>query len=107
MAVACIEDLRLLARRRLPRAVFDFVDGGALDEVTLRANRSDFERLAFAPRVLTDVSQRDASTTLLGEPLTLPLVIAPTGLAGLLARKGEVSLVRAAQQAGIGFCMSQ
>ena len=107
MAVACIEDLRLIARRRLPRAVFDFVDGGALDEVSLRANRSDFERMALAPRVLTDVSRRDASTTLLGEPLALPLVIAPTGLAGLLARKGEVSLARAAQQAGIIYCLSQ
>jgi L-lactate dehydrogenase (cytochrome) len=107
MTVACIEDLRRIARRRLPRAIFDFVDGGALDEVTLRANRSDFERVALAPRVLTDVSQRDASTTLLGRQIALPLVIAPTGLAGLLWRKGEVALARTAEEAGIPFCLSQ
>jgi L-lactate dehydrogenase (cytochrome) len=107
MTVACIEDLRRIARRRLPRAIFDFVDGGALDELTLRANRSDFQRVALAPRVLTDVSQRDTSTTLLGQEIALPLVIAPTGLAGLLWRKGEVALARAAEQAGIPFCLSQ
>jgi L-lactate dehydrogenase (cytochrome) len=107
MTVACIEDLRHVARRRLPRIIFDFVDGGAQDERTLHANRSDFERVALAPRVLTDVSQRDASTTLLGQDIALPLIIAPTGLAGLLWRKGELALARAAEQAGIPCCLSQ
>ncbi|HXV07646.1 MAG TPA: alpha-hydroxy acid oxidase [Burkholderiales bacterium] len=107
MTVACIEDLRRIARRRLPRVIFDFVDGGAMDEVTLRANRSDFQRVALAPRVLTDVSRRDASTTVLGQDIALPLIIAPTGLAGLLWRKGELALARAAAQAGIAYCMSQ
>ena len=107
MTVACIEDLRRLARRRLPRAIFDFVDGGAMDEVTLRANRSDFQRVALAPRVLTDVSQRDTSATVLGRDITLPLIIAPTGLAGLLWRKGELALARAAERAGIPYCLSQ
>jgi L-lactate dehydrogenase (cytochrome) len=107
MNVACIEDLRRIARRRLPRVVFDFVDGGALDEVTLRANRSDFQRVALAPRVLTDVSRRDASTTVLGQHIALPLIIAPTGLAGLLWRRGEVALARAAEAAGIPYCLSQ
>ncbi|HEU5284733.1 MAG TPA: alpha-hydroxy acid oxidase [Burkholderiales bacterium] len=107
MTVACIEDLRRIARRRLPRAIFDFVDGGAQDELTLHANRTDFQRVALAPRVLTDVSQRDASITLLGREIALPLVIAPTGLAGLLWRKGELALARAAEQAGIPYCLSQ
>jgi L-lactate dehydrogenase (cytochrome) len=107
MTVACIEDLRHLARRRLPRAIFDFVDGGAMDEVTLRANRSDFQRVALAPRVLTDVSRRDTSATVLGRDITLPLIIAPTGLAGLLWRKGELALARAAERAGIPYCLSQ
>jgi L-lactate dehydrogenase (cytochrome) len=107
MIVASIEDLRRRARRRLPNAVFDFVDGGAHDERSLRANREDFDRLSLVPRVLTDVSRRATATTLLGEPISMPLLIAPTGLAGLLARKGEVALARAAEAAGIPFCLSQ
>jgi L-lactate dehydrogenase (cytochrome) len=107
MIIASIEDLRTCARRRLPKAVFDFIDGGAHDEVSLRANRQDFERLSVVPKVLTDVSKRDASTTLLGEPVSMPLVVAPTGLAGLLARKGELAEARAAEAAGIPFCLSQ
>jgi L-lactate dehydrogenase (cytochrome) len=87
--------------------VFDFIDGGAHDERSLRANREDFDRLCLLPRVLTDVSKRDPSTTLLGEPIALPLVVAPTGLAGLLSRKGEVAAARAAEAAGIPYCLSQ
>ena len=107
MTIASIEDLRQRARRRLPQAVFDFIDGGAHDERSLRANREDFDRLCLLPRVLTDVSKRDPSTTLLGEPIALPLVVAPTGLAGLLSRKGEVAAARAAEEAGIPYCLSQ
>jgi L-lactate dehydrogenase (cytochrome) len=107
MPIACIEDLREAARRRLPRAVFDFVDGGAQDEITLRANRSDFARLTFMPRVLTDVSSRNLGTELLGRRIALPLIVAPTGMAGLVARRGEAAEARAAQQAGIPYCLSQ
>jgi L-lactate dehydrogenase (cytochrome) len=107
MTIASIEDLRVRARRRLPSAIFDFIDGGAHDETSLRANRRDFERLCLVPKVLTDVSSRDLSTTLLGEPVSMPLVVAPTGLAGLLSRKGEVSEARAAEAAGIPYCLSQ
>ena len=74
--------------------------------MTMRANRRDFERAMLMPRVLTDVSARDSSTVLFGENASLPLVIAPTGLAGILARNGEVALARAAQAAGIPYCMS-
>jgi len=101
-----IEDLRQRARRRLPRTIFDFVDGGSQDELSLRANRTDFQKLAFRPRVLTDVSMRDQTTTVLGETLTSPLIIAPTGLAGVLRRDGEALEARAAANAGIAYCMS-
>jgi L-lactate dehydrogenase (cytochrome) len=104
--IANIADLRLCAQRRLPRAIFDFVDGGAQDEATLRANRDEFHRIALAPRVLRDVSQRDQSTTLLGETLASPLIIAPTGMAGLVRRNGETMLARAAAEADIGYCLS-
>lgn len=107
MSIACIEDFRRLARKRLPKAVFEFVDGGATDEVTLRANRADFDRLTFMPRVLTDVSKRDLSTTVLGTAAAMPLIVAPTGLAGMLARNGELAKARASDAAGIPYCLSQ
>jgi len=103
---ANIHDLRLRAQRHLPRAIFDFVDGGAQDEVSLRDNRDQFRRIALAPRVLRDVSRRDQSTTLLGEPIASPLIIAPTGMAGLIRRNGETMLARAAAEADIAYCMS-
>jgi isopentenyl diphosphate isomerase/L-lactate dehydrogenase-like FMN-dependent dehydrogenase len=104
--MANIEDLRQRARRRLPRVIFDFIDGGSQDEYSLRANRTDFQRLALLPRVLTDVSVRDQSTTVLGEKLASPLIIAPTGLAGLLCRDGEALEARAAAHSGIPYCLS-
>jgi L-lactate dehydrogenase (cytochrome) len=106
MVIANIEDLRKLARRRLPRALFDFVDGGAQDEVTLRANQVDFQRLALLPRVLTDVSGRDQSVTMLGQNLEQPLILAPTGMPGMLWPHGALAAARAADQAGVGFCLS-
>ena len=106
MVVANIEDLRRLARRRLPHALFDFVDGGAQDEVTLRANQSDFQKLALLPRVLTDVSQRDQSVTVLGQTLQQPLILAPTGMPGMLWPHGALAAAQAADRAGAGFCLS-
>ncbi len=106
MVIANIEDLRKLARRRLPRALFDFIDGGAQDEVTLRANQSDFHRLALLPRVLTDVSKRDQSVTVLGQKLEQPLILSPTGLPGMLWPNGAIEAARAADRAGAGFCLS-
>jgi L-lactate dehydrogenase (cytochrome) len=104
--IVTIEDLRRSARRRLPRAVFDFIDGGAEDESTLRANRSAFQRVTFRPRVLVDVSKRDLSTTVLGASLTAPIILAPTGLAGLIAPRGEILAARAAVRRGLGFTLS-
>ena len=106
MAIVSIEDLRERARARLPRSIFDFVDGGAYDEVTLRANRADLEAIRFAPRALVDVSSRDLSVELLGRRQALPLILAPSGNAGMLARRGEVQAVRAADAAGVPMCLS-
>jgi (S)-mandelate dehydrogenase len=101
-----IEDLRVAARRRLPRAIFDFFDGGAEDETTLRENRAAFERLRLLPRVLVDVRSVDPAIDLLGEKSRLPLAIAPTG--GISAGRygAELILARAAKAAGVPFTMA-
>ncbi len=101
-----IEDLRAIARRRLPRFVFDSVDGGAEDERTLAHNRDAFARLRFRPRTLVDVSLRDLSARILGAPSALPAVVGPTGLNGLSWRDGDLELARAAAAAGLPFAMS-
>jgi (S)-mandelate dehydrogenase len=101
-----IQDLRALASARLPRAVFDFIDGAADDEVTLHWNAADFDSLAFCPRVLVDVSKRDASSTILGDRSSLPLIVAPTGLASLAWPLADVVLAQAAHGAGIPFTIS-
>jgi (S)-mandelate dehydrogenase len=101
-----IEDLRAIARRRLPRFVFDYVDGGAEDERTLTDNRAAFARLRFRPRMLVDVSRRDVSAPLLGQPASMPAVVGPTGLNGLCWRDGDLALARAAAAAGLPFAMS-
>ena len=101
-----IDDLRAAAKRRLPRAIFEFIDGGAQDETTLRANREDFQKWRFRTRTLTDVSTRDQSITLFGERYASPLILAPTGLAGLLYRRGELAAARAAEKYGVPYCLS-
>jgi L-lactate dehydrogenase (cytochrome) len=101
-----IADLRRQARQQLPRAVFEFVDGAAQDELTLGANRSDFERIWFAPRTLVDVGERRQSARVLGQDFSSPLVFGPTGLAGVLWPHGDVVTARATAQAGIGYCLS-
>jgi L-lactate dehydrogenase (cytochrome) len=101
-----IDDLRAAARRRLPRIIFEFIDGGAQDEVSLRANREDFRQWRFRPRVLTDVTARDQSVTLFGQSYPTPLIVSPTGLAGIVARRGELAGARAAAKFGIPYCLS-
>ena len=104
--IASVTDLHSLARRRVPRAVFDYAAGGAYDELTLRRNANDLDALAFRQRVMVDVSQISTATTLLGHPASLPLAIAPTGLAGLFHPDGEIVGARAAAAAGVPFCLS-
>ncbi len=101
-----IDDLRTAARRRLPRLVFDFIDGGARDEQTLSDNRRAFGAWHVMPRVGVDVSRRRPATTLLGKPISLPLVLAPTGLAGLFRPHGEMLTCRAAAAVGVPYCLS-
>jgi isopentenyl diphosphate isomerase/L-lactate dehydrogenase-like FMN-dependent dehydrogenase len=105
-APASIEDLRREAKRRLPRMAFDFIDGGADAETTLRANRAAFEALRLRPRTLVDVSTRDTSTTIFGERYALPLAIAPTGMSRIAAKVGDLAGARAAARAGAGFTLS-
>jgi L-lactate dehydrogenase (cytochrome) len=96
-----IQDLRLAAKKRLPRAVFDFVDGGAEDEVSLRANCAAFRDIVLRPRTLVDVSSRDQRTTVLGQPVSAPLILAPVGLCGIVWPRAEIEAARAAGKAGL------
>jgi len=104
--IVSIDDLRLAAKRRLPRFVFDYIEGGAGDEVTVRRNVGGFAPYALMPRVFTDVSRRDLSTRLLGETVPFPLVIAPTGLLGMIRPRAEVLAARAAARHGVPFTVS-
>jgi (S)-mandelate dehydrogenase len=101
-----IADLRQLARRRVPGFAFEYVEGGAEDESSLRRNRSSFERLQLLPRTLIDSSRRQLRTTILGTPAEAPLVIAPTGLNNMLHPEGDLALARAAARRGIPFTLS-
>jgi len=103
---AGVADLRRIARRRLPRGVFDYVDGGAEDELTLRANTAAFRRIGFAPRVLRDVGSVDPSTTLLGAPLSFPLALSPTGFTRIADPDGELAVARAAARVEIPYTLS-
>ena len=96
-----VEDYRGLAHKRLPRAVIDFIEGGAEDEITISRNRDSFENIHIIPRILTDVSVRDISTTILGTPVSSPIVLCPVGLATLAHPLGEVAAGIAAANKGI------
>jgi L-lactate dehydrogenase (cytochrome) len=103
---ASVADLREIARRRLPRGVFDYIDGGAEDERTMAANEAAFAAATFRPRVLRDVGEVDPSTTLLGRPLPLPLVLAPTGFSRIADPDGELAVARAAARVGLPYTLS-
>jgi L-lactate dehydrogenase (cytochrome) len=104
--ITCIEDLRALHKRRVPKAFFDYADRGSYAEETLRANREDLQQIKFRQRILLDVSKRDLKTTILGEPAAMPLILAPVGLLGMQHGDGEIHACRAAQAAGIPFTQS-
>ena len=103
---ASVDDLRAMARRRLPRGVFDYVDGGAEDERSLRGNCQAFADRTFSPRVLRDVGTIDTSTTLLGSPLPIPLALAPTGFTRAVDPDGELAVARPAHRAGLPYTLS-
>src|SRR5215210_3473717 len=101
-----IDDLRTIARRRLPRLVYDYLEGGSEDHVTLRANREVFDTIRFAPRTLVNTSERSQKVTLFGRVYETPMGIAPMGAAGLFWHDGDIALARAARSANIPFVLS-
>ena len=101
-----IEDLRQIARRRIPRAIYDYVERGSYDERTLASNRDDLNAIRLRQRVLIDVSEVSLGSTMLGEKVSMPIALAPTGLMGLVHGDGEMFAARAAEAAGTKFCQS-
>jgi L-lactate dehydrogenase (cytochrome) len=106
MRPASIDDYRILAQRRLPRFLFEYLDGGSYAETTMHQNATDLANIQLRQRVMRNVSAIDLSTTLFGQHLSMPVVLGPVGLAGINARRGEVQAACAAQAAGIPFCLS-
>jgi L-lactate dehydrogenase (cytochrome) len=106
VAPATVLDYRELARRRLPRQLFDYVDGGAYEEATMRANVADLERVLLRQIVMRDVSRRDHGVEVLGQKLSMPVILAPVGMGGMFAPRAEVQAARAAEDAGIPFVES-
>jgi L-lactate dehydrogenase (cytochrome) len=106
LAPATVADYRRVAEARLPRQLFDYIDGGAVDERTLAANRADFARFFLRQRVLRDVSSVSTQAQVAGQAATMPVVLAPVGLAGLMRRRGEVQAAKAAEAMGVPFCLS-
>jgi L-lactate dehydrogenase (cytochrome) len=103
---ACVADFRAAARRRLPKVLFEYIDGGSYGEVTLAANVADLTALALRQRVMRDVSALSTATRLFGQDLSMPVILAPVGMAGMYARRGETQAARAALDAGIPFSLS-
>ncbi|MBW8815640.1 MAG: L-lactate dehydrogenase [Caulobacterales bacterium] len=106
MRAASISDFRELARRRLPNIFFEYIDGGSYAEVTLKRNVADLEAIALRQRVMRDMTKLDMSVQTLGQTLKLPVGLAPVGMAGMYARRGETQAIRAAAGAGVPFCLS-
>jgi L-lactate dehydrogenase (cytochrome) len=104
--ITCIEDLRALARRRVPKAFFDYADGGSYNEETLRANRADLETIRLRQRVMVDVSDRSLATTIVGQKVSAPFALAPIGLCGMQYGDGEILSAQAAEEANIPFTLS-
>jgi len=103
---ASISDYRAIAQRRLPRVLFEYIDGGSYEEVTLRRNVADLASLALRQRVMRDMSALDIAVETLGQKLSMPVALAPVGMAGMYARRGETQAARAAADAGVPFCLS-
>src|SRR6476620_2275383 len=101
-----VEDLRQLAKRKVPKAIFEYIDHGSYDQLSLNANRNDLKAIRFRQRVLIDADNRSLATTMLGEKVSMPVALAPTGLMGLMHGDGEMLAARAAEAAGIRMCLS-
>ena len=105
-AIACIEDLRKKAERRVPRMFYDYADSGSWSESTYRANEDDLQAIKFRQRVAIDVSQRDTTMEMLEEKVTMPVALAPTGLTGMQHADGEILAAKAAADFGVPFTLS-
>lgn len=106
MIISSASDYREAARRKLPRFLFDYIDGGAYAEHTLRANSADLTGISLRQRILKNVETLSLQTTLFDQPLAMPIILAPVGLTGMFARRGEVQAVKAAEKKGIPLCLS-
>ena len=106
MNIASISDYRLLAKKRVPHFLFEYLDGGSYSEITKKRNKVDLENLELRQRVLRDVSSIDTSTELFGTQMSIPVGLAPVGLAGMYARSGEVQGMRTAEKSGIPCALS-
>ncbi|MFL1527509.1 FMN-dependent L-lactate dehydrogenase LldD [Pseudomonas sp. O230] len=106
MIISSASDYREAARRKLPRFLFDYIDGGAYAEHTLRANSADLTGISLRQRILKNVETLSLQTTLFDQPLAMPIILAPVGLTGMFARRGEVQAVKAAENKGIPLCLS-
>ena len=104
--ITCVDDLQKLARRRVPKLFYDYVDSGSWTESTYRENNDDLSRLHFRQRVGCNVENISTQTEILGKPATMPLILAPTGLAGMVHPDGEILAARAAAAAGVPYTMS-
>ena len=104
--ITCIEDLRLVARRRVPRMFYDYVDSGSWTESTYRANERDLAAICFRQRVAVNIENRSVRSTMIGEDVAMPVALAPTGLCGMQHADGEILAARAAEAFGVPFCLS-
>ena len=105
-AITCIEDLRVLAGRRVPRMFYDYADSGSWTESTYRANETDFAKIKLRQRVAVDMTNRTLASTMVGQPVAMPVALAPTGLTGMQHADGEILAARAAEKAGVPFTLS-
>src|SRR4029450_6823156 len=104
--ITCIEDLRVLAKRRVPKMFYDYADAGSWTESTYRANEADFQKILLRQRVLVDMSNRTLASTMVGEPVSMPVALAPVGMTGMQHPNGEILAARAAEVTGIPFTLS-
>jgi len=104
--VTCVEDLRRLAKRRVPRMFYDYADSGSYTESTYRSNESDFQKIKLRQRVAVDMTNRTLASTMVGQPVAMPVALAPTGLTGMQHADGEIHAARAAAKAGVPFTLS-
>lgn len=104
--ITCVEDLRQVYKQRVPKMFVDYAESGSYSEQTLRWNREDLQKIKLKQKILTDVSKRDTKTTVIGQQLNVPLVLAPIGLCGMQRANGEILAAKAAEEAGINFTLS-